>query len=97
MGIVPGALEYFPHNLEIGQRLADDDVKDVQAQRDQAKSFETLGDGTLRLGSALRALDYFRQSLDIRHRLAAADVNGNPCEGASDHWGSQLCPQSTRD
>jgi tetratricopeptide (TPR) repeat protein len=73
LGRTADALKAYQDDLAIAQRLATDDPKDTQAQRDLAAAHNGLGDVYLQLGRTADALKAYQDSLALAQRLATDD------------------------
>jgi tetratricopeptide (TPR) repeat protein len=67
------AHRYYQDSLEIHQRLATADPKDIRAQRGLATFYERLGDVSLKGGNTPAARRAYQDALVIAQHLVAAD------------------------
>ncbi len=70
--------QFYARALDIAERLAEDDLTNIEAQRDLSISYHNLGDVQLQLGDTESALEFYQQCSDILARLAAADPLNSP-------------------
>jgi tetratricopeptide (TPR) repeat protein len=65
LGDVQAALREYTTGYDLAMRLAKDDPRNSQAQRDLSVSYAKLGDVTLRLGKTDEALGFYNKGLEI--------------------------------